>query len=205
MNAQEQARIEAAFQITDVEVAELAALRSVDLRVVALRADEGYVEHIDQQDSTLARRRDLAQQSFCRCRTFARASWGIPVACLADNLGDVVENERVARIVTPFSSPTFETLTRSIRSGMLMIRVIGGALLTGHSAWPIRNWAFALDDSGWNEVTSLPKGSFSSTGRQRRAKSFMPTTRNSRSRCTKPISKRSSRQSQEPGAGWASA
>jgi hypothetical protein len=83
----------------------------------------------------------------------------------------------------------FDTLINSIRSGMLMIIVIGGASFTGHSDCLIRNSTFAREESGWNEVTILPNGILSSTGRLRRAKSFIPTTRNSRS---SPMSKRSS-------------
>ena len=50
---------------------------------------------------------------------------------------------------------------------MLIISAMGGALFTGHSAWPSRNFSLARAASGWKEVTILPKGSFSCTGRLR--------------------------------------
>ena len=50
-----------------------------------------------------------------------------------------------------------------------MIIAIGGALFTGQSACPSKNCTLARDASGWNEVTILPNGMRSLTGRLRRA------------------------------------
>ena len=90
-------------------------------------------------------------------------------------------------------SDSLVTLISSTRSGMLMIMVIGGGLLTGHSAWSSRNLTLATERSGWNDSTIFSKGAFSSIGSTRRAKLFIATTFSSRSRCTTPASERSSR------------
>ena len=74
-----------------------------------------------------------------------------------------------------------------------MIIVIGGGLLTGHSAWSSRNFTFATERSGWNDSTIFSNGCLSSTGSARRAKLFIATTVRSLSSCTTPTSERSSR------------
>ena len=74
-----------------------------------------------------------------------------------------------------------------------MIIVIGGGLLTGHSAWSSRNLTFDCERSGWKDSTIFSKGCLSSTGSTRRAKLFIATTLRSRSSWTSPTSLRSSR------------
>jgi len=84
VHAQELSRVEPAFQVADVEVAERATLGRVDPGVVPFGAEERPLGHVDEQDPPLLPGRgDLAQHALARRGVVAR---GLPVGRLADDV-----------------------------------------------------------------------------------------------------------------------
>src|SRR5258708_38492324 len=96
VHEQKLARVQAGFELADVEVAELSTLWSVDPGVVAVGPNECHVRHIHQDDAAFPAGRNSTQYSLDRDCTIVRAILWSQMDLVTNHIGDVVQHQRVA-------------------------------------------------------------------------------------------------------------